>query len=654
MRLIITFCFLLGTLSLSAQSLRGNLSSVSTEDALGYGNVDIYQNEKLVASVLTDNFGNFNVALDTGTYQCVINYADHVPITKEIRVKSDEVADFEMKADPTKPMAPKIAREEIESIYVSDSEPMSVESVSVRSVGGIGRSSKTRRKKSKAPVYHSEGISSGFVASDYDGGGKLGSGSTIDGSRSGALTAGEINDYSKWKMWQDITASELKSYADSWQIAPKGRYTLELRSQSGLPLADAIVRLMANRTKQIYAARTDNTGKAELWYTTTGKEVKRSGLSIEVKYQGKTKVVKNVTPFEDGVNHLMMDVECSEMNNVDIAFVVDATGSMGDELNYLKKEMNDIIFKSKQISSTLNFHFANVFYRDEGREEYLTKEMDFDRVLSKSVQFINEQRASGGGDYEEAVEAALDKAINDLSWNEEARTRILFLILDAPPHNTEANRKKLNELTRKAAEKGIRIVPVGASGINKTTEYLMRTMAIATNGTYTFLTDHSGIGNSHIEPSTDEYEVETFNDILVRIVKSYTYMPDCEQNIPDLDLDYPDSLVSSVPVMDTTTTDTTDTNPRDPNNINNPDERPEVTWSYYPNPTNGIINVKADTDIEELFLTDLTGKLLQSIKKLEKDRVYQFDLSQYVTGIYLIRYLHEDKWITGKVVLQRY
>jgi hypothetical protein len=131
-------------------------------------------------------------------------------------------------------------------------------------------------------------------------------------------------------------------------------------------------------------------------------------------------------------------------------------------------------------------------------------------------------------------------------------------------------------------------------------------------------------------------------------------MPDCEQNIPDLDLEYPDSLVTSVPAVDTSNVDTTETNPRDSVNINNPDPRPEVTWSYYPNPTNGIINVKADTDIEELFLTDLTGKLLQSIKKLKKDRVYQFDLSQYVTGIYLIRYLHEDKWITGKVVLQRY
>ncbi|MDG1334332.1 MAG: VWA domain-containing protein [Crocinitomicaceae bacterium] len=650
MRLIITFCLLMGTFSLSAQSISGNLKSESTENALGYGNVDIYQNEKLVASVLTDKNGNFNVALDTGNYQCVINYADHLPITKDIRVESDEVADFEMAVDPTKPVAPKL--EEVMVVL----ESRELESISVKSMSDVSVSRSPRRfrgKKSKAPVYYSEGYSSSSTASDYDGGGSLGS--EMD-SRSGALTAGEINDYSKWKMWQDISASELKSFADGWKIAPKGRYTLELRSQSGLPLADAVVKLMANRSKLIYTARTDNTGKAELWYTTTGQKVERSGLSMVVKYQGQTETVKNVTPFDEGVNHLMMEVECSEMNNVDIAFVVDATGSMGDELNYLKEEMNDIIFKSKQISSTLNFHFANVFYRDEGREEYLTKNMDFDRVLSKSVQFINEQRAGGGGDYEEAVEVALDSAINNLSWNEEARTRIIFLILDAPPHNTEANRTKLNKLMRKAAEKGIRIVPVGASGINKSTEYLMRSMAIATNGTYTFLTDHSGIGNSHIEPSTDEYEVETFNDILVRIVKSYTYMPDCEQNIPDLDLDYPDSLVSSVPNIDSLDTTTAETNLRDSTDINNPDVnvRPEVKWSYYPNPTNGVINVKADTDIEELFITDLTGKLLQSVKKLEKDQVYRIDLSQYVTGIYLIRYLHEDKWISGKVVLQRY
>ena len=645
MRLIFTFLVLLGSFTISAQSLSGNVRSEVTDDVLGYGNVDIYQNEKLVASVFTDKYGNFKVPLDSGSYKCVINYADHLPITKEVRVSADEVSNFDMAVDPTKPLAPIAVLEErsISRAYKSD---------------GSGSGDAKRKESSSPPprplMYRyspgaEERAPSREMAKDI-GGGKMGT--RVEGARSGALTAGEINDFSKWKMWQDIAGSELSAFENGWKIAPKGRYTLELRSQSGLPLADAIVELVINRTKVIFTARTDNTGKAELWYTTTNEAVVRGGVSMKINYRGKKEELKNAKGFDEGVNHLMMTVECSEMNNVDIAFVVDATGSMGDELSYLKQEMNDIIFKSKQISSSLNFHFANVFYRDEGKEEYVTRTMDFSRILSESVQFINNQRAGGGGDYEEAVEVALDSAINNLSWSEEARTRIIFLILDAPPHNTEINQTKLNQLMRKAAEKGIRIVPVGASGINKSTEYLMRTMAITTNGTYTFLTDHSGIGNGHIEPSTDTYDVETFNDILVRIVKSYTYMPDCDQNIPELDLNYSDSLVSSINPVDSI--DSMETNPRDSFNINNPNNRPEVKWSYYPNPTNGIINVKADTDIEELFITDLTGKLLQSIKKLEKDRIYQVDLSQYVTGIYLIRYLHEDKWISGKVVLQRY
>ncbi len=645
MRLIFTFLVLLGSFTISAQSLSGNVRSEVTDDVLGYGNVDIYQNEKLVASVFTDKYGNFKVPLDSGSYKCVINYADHLPITKEVRVSADEVSNFDMAVDPTKPLAPIAVLEErsISRAYKSD---------------GSGSGDAKRKESSSPPppplMYrYSPGAEERAplreMAKDI-GGGKMGT--RVEGARSGALTAGEINDFSKWKMWQDIAGSELSAFENGWKIAPKGRYTLELRSQSGLPLADAIVELVINRTKVIFTARTDNTGKAELWYTTTNEAVVRGGVSMKINYRGKKEELKNAKGFDEGVNHLMMTVECSEMNNVDIAFVVDATGSMGDELSYLKQEMNDIIFKSKQISSSLNFHFANVFYRDEGKEEYVTRTMDFSRILSESVQFINNQRAGGGGDYEEAVEVALDSAINNLSWSEEARTRIIFLILDAPPHNTEINQTKLNQLMRKAAEKGIRIVPVGASGINKSTEYLMRTMAITTNGTYTFLTDHSGIGNGHIEPSTDTYDVETFNDILVRIVKSYTYMPDCDQNIPELDLNYSDSLVSSINPVDSI--DSMETNPRDSFNINNPNNRPEVKWSYYPNPTNGIINVKADTDIEELFITDLTGKLLQSIKKLEKDRIYQVDLSQYVTGIYLIRYLHEDKWISGKVVLQRY
>jgi hypothetical protein len=81
------------------------------------------------------------------------------------------------------------------------------------------------------------------------------------------------------------------------------------------------------------------------------------------------------------------------------------------------------------------------------------------------------------------------------------------------------------EVSKKAAEKGIRIVPIGCSGIDKPTEFLCRNIALATNGTYTFLTNHSGVGGTHIEPSTDGYKVESFREVLVRVARLMSITP---------------------------------------------------------------------------------------------------------------------------------
>ena len=50
---------------------------------------------------------------------------------------------------------------------------------------------------------------------------------------------------------------------------------------------------------------------------------------------------------------------------------------------------------------------------------------------------------------------------------------------------------------------------------------LLRSMALKTGGTYTFLTNDSGIGYDHIEPTIGSYDVEKLNDMMVRIVGEY-------------------------------------------------------------------------------------------------------------------------------------
>jgi hypothetical protein len=608
------------SLTSKSQSLSGNINSFSSTEDLGFANVDIYKGDELIASVLADREGNFDVKLDTGYYTCEISYAGHKKITQNIRIEDDEKADFALKKDKeSKYKAPilDIVEDETDaSSYVHDlSAPESkIAAYSFGAIGGV-----------KA---------SGYKKLPYSGG------TTVS---AGKLTSGEINDFSKWDLWTDISVGELGKFQSAWNLAPTNRYMVQVMAVNGLPLVDLTVQLVDDENKVLYSARTDNTGKAELWQSLKHKAKLQSGkLRVNVFYNGKIHSIKRAKAFGDGLNKIELVSKCDQSQKVDIAFVVDATGSMSDEMNYLRAELNDIIYKSKEISTSLNFSFANVFYRDHG-DQYLTKVQDFTRVLSEAVSFVSDQHAGGGGDFPEAVDIALDSAINGLTWSEYARARVIFLILDAPPHNSPEIQEKLRKLGNQAAEKGIRIIPLVASGIDKSTEYLMRSLALSTNGTYAFLTNHSGIGGHHIEPSTDSYKVETLNDMLVRILKSYTYLPDCDQNMPDLGLGYSDSSVTYSPSIDST----------DASDSSSEVKPVEVSWKFYPNPTRGIVNIKANVNIKELYITDLSGKVLQIIKDIQPEEAVKADLSGYASGIYLIRYPVGQKWISGKVVLLR-
>ncbi|MCF8362447.1 MAG: hypothetical protein K9G70_07470 [Prolixibacteraceae bacterium] len=97
----------------------------------------------------------------------------------------------------------------------------------------------------------------------------------------------------------------------------------------------------------------------------------------------------------------------------------------------------------------------------------------------------------------------------------------MFLLLDAPPHYTQEVISSLESNLVQAAEKGVKIVPITASGIDKATEYLMRSFAVLTNGTYVFITDDSGVGNDYLEPTIGEFELEKLNDLMVRLVDEY-------------------------------------------------------------------------------------------------------------------------------------
>lgn len=435
----------------------------------------------------------------------------------------------------------------------------------------------------------------------------------------GKLTAGEVNDFAKWYFWQKVIDGTHKKYVDTWHFAPRHRYTVQVTNKGGYPLVNRSVNLLDNKGNTLFQAVTDNTGKAELWYQLINNNLcgKHSDLFIQAEGQKIT-----AKEWADGVNTIVVDEPCEAPESVDVVFVFDATGSMGDELRYLQAEMRDVISRSQQAIDGVNVRTGAVVYRDKG-DEYVTRLSRLTDNISTTQSFIDKQQANGGGDYPEAVPEALMAAINSSGWDENARARIAFLILDAPCHEDSASVALLQEQVLNAAAQGIRIVPVVCSGLGESGELLMRSIALATNGTSFFLTDDSGIGHSHLKPTTDSLQVEHLNDMLVRTIIEFSTIPNCEGHW------------------------TIEAEEYDGDFVPNPFEIKDLTEEE-----------KAQKDSRvTLYLLDISGKLIHVYEgnleeagdsQLSRISSLRYQLS---TGIYFVKAFYDGEWHTKKILV---
>lgn len=380
-----------------------------------------------------------------------------------------------------------------------------------------GSAARTKGKTADIRIRGSKSSSSRYEKTMEDR--KMPEKSEYTSEPAGQLTCGEWNDLDNWKsfqkLWQNHEFNEMRKNRG---FNPENRYAVEIKDDNFKPYAGATVELLDD-DKVIWKAISDNKGKAELWANTNKEEAKTDNHTIRVTANGNTQTVKAFSYHK--VNSFRIKAGSQKNREADVLMVVDATGSMGDELHFIKSELNNVLERVKAKQTDLSIRTGAVYYRDHG-DEFVTKMSPFTDDVNYTLNFIGKQRADGGGDFPEAVDSALHDAIYKLRWNEKAVARLLFLVLDAPPHINKNVNENLHRQIKDAAAMGITIIPVVASGIDKESEFLFRTWAAYTNGTYVFLTDHSGIGNTHLKASVDDYKVELLNDALVRLITKYT------------------------------------------------------------------------------------------------------------------------------------
>lgn len=342
-----------------------------------------------------------------------------------------------------------------------------------------------------------------------------------EASQAGTLTAGEWDDNVLWSHWKDLMASnEGERYRPYWKFYNWDRLEVKVTA-NGRPAVDAQVALTRSNGQDGWTARTNAAGVAYLFpilFEEQGGRVKY-GLTVTAGQQQKQ--FENVDLQTGRVMEVKLDEAADVSSLVDLMLVIDTTGSMADELKFLETELKDVVRRVGDANKgQLSIRVSPNFYRDV-HDDYTVRSFKFTEDIDKAVAEIAKQDAFGGGDTPEAVEEALADAIEGHDWSKQALTRLLFLVLDAPPHDEKDIIKKMQTLTAEAAEKGIRIIPIASSGVDIPTEHLLRYMAVATGGTYIFLTDHSGVGNGHLKPAVGEYEVRALNDLMVDVINRY-------------------------------------------------------------------------------------------------------------------------------------
>lgn len=614
--LLSALVLIITSISVFSQTLHGSVIS-ETGEKLAYVTVKSLKQSKTISA---DELGEFAITInklpDTLVFSSIGYKTYSVVVTdKTLKDPNFQVVLLEEKESLNEVVVVGYSASKKKMDVTGSVATISSDVLEGRAAGvSIGYPGSSSHYKIRGATSFDKGVS---AEPDYTNNSKdiLADSSLIDSKtyKTRQLTAGELNDFNKWKMWEDFSGNEFRTLSESWDLYANRRFCVQVQNEQFAPVVGREVYLLNSKTKDtLWKAVTDVTGKAELW---AGLHDQKEIKNFIIACNDYSNILTQPTEFTNGINNITLKMPCVVSNAVDIAFVVDATGSMGDEIEYLKNELEDILKRTFARYADLDVNAASVFYRDKG-DAYIVKQSDFNNDLVKTLNFIKLQHAGGGGDMPEAVNTALETAINNLAWRNNTRAKLLFMVLDAPPHDDA--KEEMYTLIKQAAGKGIRIIPIVCSDADKSTEFMMRTIALATNGTYIFLTDNSGIGNSHIKPTTDVYTVELLNSLIQRVIQQMIYVRPCN--------------------------DTVQTEPsiKIPNNI--------LKLTIAPNPTRGNVSIITNKKIKELYVTDYTGKILMKLNPAQKN--IQFSLINYPNGTYLIKYITEDnQWGAEKVVL---
>jgi Mg-chelatase subunit ChlD len=181
---------------------------------------------------------------------------------------------------------------------------------------------------------------------------------------------------------------------------------------------------------------------------------------------------------------------------VEVTFCLDTTGSMNGLIEGAKLKIWGICNQILNGRPMPLLKVGLVAFRDKG-DDYVTKVYDLRDDLDEVYADVQTFTAAGGNDTPEAVNQALDDAVNKIKWSTDKKTlRIVFLVGDAPPHMDYPDDVKYPITCARAVDRGILINTIQCGNDPDCTKY-WKDIAEKANGSYVAIPQRGGVRDVH-------------------------------------------------------------------------------------------------------------------------------------------------------------
>ncbi len=341
--------------------------------------------------------------------------------------------------------------------------------------------------------------------------------------RKSGLRASFVDDNKQFNYFLDFL-SKYSKRVRHYDIDISERFIIKVTDKNNKPLPDVKIEIYSADDTLLENGLTYSDGT----YLFFASMYKDKNFILKAKYNKST--IKKHFSIQDKrkIRIVFKNIVKKEPDKIplDILFIFDTTGSMGEEIDRLKSTIDIIKMNITEFKPKPDTRFGMVLYKDI-KDIYVTKVIPFTSDFDKFSQDLHKSvfSSGGGGDGPEDLQKALKDAMTQVKWRQKG-VKLAFIITDAPPHLYKWEKDfTYVKAAMEAKRKGIKLFSIGTGGLNINGEYILRQLSQFTYANYIFLTygekgeSEGGKIGSVSHHTGENFTTDKLEAILIQIIK---------------------------------------------------------------------------------------------------------------------------------------